>query len=84
MTKVTIGLAVAATIWVVSSVAFAILLLVEARRVSPRVGQRVAEVPGWLKTHTPELKGDEAELAALREELRELRSIVDERAPADR
>ncbi len=82
VTKVTIGLGVTATIWVVSSVAFVALLLVGARRATPRLGQRAAEVPAWLRTHAPEFKGDEAELTALREELRELRTIVDERVPA--
>ncbi len=82
MTKVTIGLAIAASIWVASSAAFVVLLLVEARRMSPRLGQRAAEVPAWLKTHAPELRGNEAELAALREELRDLRTVVGDRAPA--
>ena len=94
MSKLVIGLGITGTVWVVSGVAFVVLLLIEARRATPRVRHRLAEAPEWLRAHAPEtgvpdwLRAREArdvseELAALRDELHEIRTIVDERVIAD-
>jgi hypothetical protein len=94
VSKLIIGLGIAGTVWVASGVAFVVLLLIEARKATPRVRHRLAEAPEWLRTHAPETgvsdwlrsrdAGDSsAELAALRDELREIRAIVGERVPAD-
>ena len=96
MSKLIIGLGITGTIWVVSGVAFVVLLVIEARKATPRVRHRLAEAPEWLRTHAPETRGPDwlgdrgsnagdssAELAALRDELREIRTIVEERVPAD-
>ena len=96
MSKIIIGLGITGTVWVFSSIAFVVLLLIEARKATPRVRHRLAEAPDWLRTHAPETRATDwlrdrgsnardssAELAALRDELGELRAIVGERVPAD-
>ena len=94
MSKLIIGLGITGTVWVVSGAAFVALLLIEARRATPQVRHRLAEAPEWLRAHAPEtgvpdwLRAREAgdvseELAALRDEVREIRTIVDERMIAD-
>jgi len=83
VSKLIIGLGITGTVWVASGVAFVVLLLIEGRRAAPRVRHRMADAPDWLRAHAPEVGGSSAELAALRDELRELRAIVEERMPAD-
>ncbi len=96
MSKLIIGLGITGTVWVASGVAFVVLLLIEARRATPRVRHRLAEAPGWLRTHTPETAvpdwlrdrgsvpaNGSAELAALRDELNELRAVVEKSVPTD-
>ncbi len=83
MSKLIIGLTITGTVWVASGIAFVVLLLIEARKAAPRVRHRMADAPDWLRAHAPEVGGSSAELAALRDELRELRGIVEERVPAE-
>ncbi len=83
MSKLIIGLTITGTVWVASGVAFVVLLLIEGRRAAPRVRHRMEGAPDWLRAHAPEVGGSSAELAALRDELRELRGIVEERVPGD-
>ncbi len=96
MSKLIIGLTITGTLWVASGIAFVVLLLIEARKATPRVRHRMAEAPDWLRAHAPEsgvsewlrarapeVRGSSAEVAALRDELRELRAIVEGRVPAD-
>jgi hypothetical protein len=94
VSKLIIGLGITGTVWVVSGVAFVVLLLIEARKATPRVRHRLADAPEWLRTHAPESRvpdwlhsrdagEDPSEVAALRDELREIRAIVEERVPAD-
>ena len=83
MSKLIIGLTITGTVWVASGVAFVVLLLIEVRKAAPRVRHQMADAPDWLRAHAPEVGGSSVELAALRDELRDLRAIVEERAPAD-
>ncbi len=94
MSKRIIGLGLVGTVWVASGIAFVVLLALEARQATPRVRHRLAEAPEWLRAHAPETSvpdwlrsrdegNSSSELSALRDELREIRAIVEDRVPAD-
>ncbi len=94
MSKRIIGLGIVGTVWIASGVAFVVLAVLEARQATPRVRHRLAEAPQWLRAHAPETNvpdwlrnrdtgGSASELSALRDELREIRAIVEERVTAD-
>jgi len=82
MTRLTLGLIAAAVVSAVSAMVLGLLLLLEARRMAPKVRERVAEVPHWLSSHTPEVLPARriiADLDAVKDDMHRVRELLEER-----